>query len=189
MFNLIFARNELMLDEFKTASLLELFWQVLEFNPDQEPDMTTEESKPLLNQVDVSGNPKPGSTSNQGSNVSSPVKKAAPTAAADVIEYRGDGVEIDEEFDNQLKKKMNLFRSIILKYLHEKNPALKFTKEECLRIMAYAGESYFKHLRLYKYVFNNKTASEIKRINFDQDEARNAGSLQQALQISNGRPK
>ena len=189
MFNLIFARNELMLDEFKTASLLELFWQVLEFNPDQEPDMTTEESKPLLNQVDVSGNPKPGSTSNQGSNVSSPVKKAAPTAAADVIEYRGDGVEIDEEFDNQLKKKMNLFRSIILKYLHEKNPALKFTKEECLRIMAYAGESYFKHLRLYEYVFNNKTASEIKRINFDQDEARNAGSLQQTLQISNGRPK
>ena len=72
---------------------------------------------------------------------------------------------------------MNLFRSLILKYLHEKNPALKFTKEECLRIMAYAAESYFKHLRLYEYVFNNKTASEIKRINFDQDEARNAGSL------------
>ena len=31
MFNIIFAKNELMFDEFKTAVLLEIFWQLLEF--------------------------------------------------------------------------------------------------------------------------------------------------------------
>ena len=43
--------------------------------------------------------------------------------------------------------------------------------------MAYAKESYFKHLRLYEYVFNNTTASEIKRLNFDQDIARKPEGL------------
>ena len=46
------------------------------------------------------------------------------------------------------------------------NPALQFSTEESKRILAYANESYFKHLRLYEFVFNNKTASELKRINF-----------------------
>ena len=90
-------------------------------------------------------------------------------------------MEVDKEFEIQLSRKFMLLKNNLFKHLHEKNPALRFSKEECIRIMGYASESYFKHLRLYEYVFNNKTASEIKRINFNQDEARVAGSLSKAL--------
>lgn len=55
--------------------------------------------------------------------------------------------------------------------------------------MAYAKETYFKHLRLYEYVFNNKTASELKRITFKQEEAKVCAPLGNALMISDGRPK
>ena len=76
---------------------------------------------------------------------------------------------------------------MIMAKLHEKNPALKLNKEEAKKIAAYAQESYFKHLRLYEFVFNNKTASEMKNIKFKQDVAKTAGPLTQALQISSGR--
>jgi hypothetical protein len=76
---------------------------------------------------------------------------------------------------------------MIMQKLHEKNPAIKLNKEESKKIAAYGQESYFKHLRLYEFVFNNKTASEMKRINFKQDVAKTAAPLTQALQISSGR--
>ena len=82
------------------------------------------------------------------------------------IEYRGDDIDIEAEFEQTLRHKFALFRSMIMGKLHEKNPALRFNKEECKKIAAYGQESYFKHLRLYEFVFNNKTASEMKRINF-----------------------
>jgi hypothetical protein len=66
---------------------------------------------------------------------------------------------------------------------------LKINAQDAKKIVDYGQNSYFKHLRLYEYVFNNKTASEIKRINFQQEEAKNAMPLQQALQISKGKPK
>jgi len=34
MYNIIFAKNELLFDEFKTAALLDLFWRLLEFEPE-----------------------------------------------------------------------------------------------------------------------------------------------------------
>ena len=71
----------------------------------------------------------------------------------------------------------------------DRNPALKFTKEEAKRILKYAQESYFKHLKLYEFVFNNKTASELKRINFPQESAKQAPALSQALQISHAAPR
>jgi len=54
---------------------------------------------------------------------------------------------------------------------------LKINTQEAKKIVDYGQNSYFKHLRLYEYVFNNKTASEIKRINFQQEEAKNAMPL------------
>lgn len=32
-FNLIFAKNELMFDDYKTALVLQLFWNLIEFDP------------------------------------------------------------------------------------------------------------------------------------------------------------
>jgi len=68
-----------------------------------------------------------------------------------------------------------------MKYIHLKNPALHITKQEAKKIVAYAEESYFKHLRLYEFTFNNKAPSEMKRINFVQEEAIIALPLTQAL--------
>lgn len=34
LYNLIFAKNELLFDNFKTAVLLDLFWKLLEFSVD-----------------------------------------------------------------------------------------------------------------------------------------------------------
>ena len=47
--------------------------------------------------------------------------------------------------------------------------------------MEYAQESYFKHLRLYEFTFNNKAPSEMKSINFTQEAAIVALPLGQAL--------
>ncbi len=59
-----------------------------------------------------------------------------------------------------------MLKRMILSQMHETCVALKFNKEESKRIVEYTHETYFLHLRLYEYVLNNKTASEIKRINF-----------------------
>ena len=40
------------------------------------------------------------------------------------IEYRGDGIEIETQFEGCLNNKFNLFKSLITKYLYEENPAL-----------------------------------------------------------------
>lgn len=34
LYNLIYAKNELLLDDYKSAVLLDKFWRLLEFNPD-----------------------------------------------------------------------------------------------------------------------------------------------------------
>ena len=75
-----------------------------------------------------------------------------------------------------------------MKYVHMKNPALQLNKYEAKRLIEYAKESYFKHLRLYEFVFNNKAPNEVKRITFKEEQARNEMPLATALQISVGRP-
>lgn len=84
------------------------------------------------------------------------------------IEYRGDGLEVETGFEDCLTNKFNLFKTMITKALLCKNPALKLTQEEAKRVVQYTQESYFKHLRLYEFVFNNKQGSELKKINFIQ---------------------
>lgn len=43
-----------------------------------------------------------------------------------------------------------------MEMINEVEPSLKFAVEEIKRIADYAKDSYFKHLRLYDYVLNNK---------------------------------
>jgi hypothetical protein len=38
LYNLEFAKNELTLDDRQSSNVLNLFWQLLEFNPDEETD-------------------------------------------------------------------------------------------------------------------------------------------------------
>ena len=71
------------------------------------------------------------------------------------IQYRGEGIDVDKEFQICLTNKFSLFKGIIMKHIHLKNPAMKLNKQEAARLIEYARESYFKHLRLYEFVFNN----------------------------------
>lgn len=54
------------------------------------------------------------------------------------IEFRGDGIDEDKEFEETLTNKFNLFRNLIMKYIHLKNPALSITKQEAKRLIEYA---------------------------------------------------
>ena len=76
-----------------------------------------------------------------------------------------------------------------MKQLQETVPVIRLSKEEAKRIIKYAQETYFRHMRLYEFVFNNNSENEMKRINFKQEAARTARPLGKALQISEGRPK
>ena len=38
MYNMVFAKNELMFDDIRVSMLLDIFWRLLEFNPDEEPE-------------------------------------------------------------------------------------------------------------------------------------------------------
>lgn len=42
MYNMIYAKNELMFDDFKISVVLDIFWKLLEFNPE---DYSTKKSK------------------------------------------------------------------------------------------------------------------------------------------------
>ena len=97
------------------------------------------------------------------------------------IEYRGDGMDVDQELYEILYNKFALFKTLIMKHVHLKNPAMKLNKHEATRLIEYAKDSYFKHLRLYEFVFNNKAPNEVKRINFIEEQARNEQPLSAAL--------
>lgn len=45
MYNIIFAKNEMMFDDFKIAVVLDIFWKLLEFDPDD----TAQKKKETLN--------------------------------------------------------------------------------------------------------------------------------------------
>ena len=64
-----------------------------------------------------------------------------------------------------------------MRYVFEKVPLLKLEKEIAKRILVYAQDSFFKHLRLYEFVFNNTTANEMKRINFTVETVKTAKPL------------
>ena len=77
--------------------------------------------------------------------------------------------------------KFDLFRHLLFATLNESVVDLKFSGEEVKRIADYAKESYFKHLRLYDYVLNNKQLCEVKRVTINQNEPVLAPSLNEAL--------
>lgn len=77
MYNIIFAKNELLFDNFKISMLVDLFWQLLEFDPEDDSHAHKEE-EPLKTRKSIEG---------QDSQVHSPT-----------IEFRGEDMEVDHEF-------------------------------------------------------------------------------------------
>jgi hypothetical protein len=86
LYNLIFAKNELLFDNIKTSVLLNLFWKLLEFNPDgpqtEEDDDDTFSKK-------------------RGSHFSSDSPKRI-NSDTHMIKYMGDGIgesDIEKQFE------------------------------------------------------------------------------------------
>lgn len=78
-----------------------------------------------------------------------------------------------------LSHKFQILKKLILETID--GTSLQFSQEEARRIADYAKGSYFKHLRLYDYVLNNKQMSEVKRIQLKRNEPKVALSLDVAL--------
>ena len=129
--NLIYAKNELLLTSPKCALLLHQFWRLLEFNPDA-PKGTQDQAE-----------------EEAGSNRVSRMNTANPTD-------QQHAANSEQEFGDLLKHKFDLFKALCMEMINEVEPSLKFAVEEIKRIADYAKDSYFKHLRLYDYVLNNK---------------------------------
>ena len=162
-------------DDFKVAMVCDLFFKLLEFDPDddgQKPESKEDKRQPF--EVETS-------------NKQSPLTANREEGQQQPIEFMGEGIDRDTDFELRLKHKLGLFKTLIMQQIHEPNPVLNINPEDASRIVDYGQRSYFKHLRLYEYVFNNKQASEIKRINFVQEQTIQSGPLQQALCISKGR--
>ena len=133
LYNLIFAKNELLYNDHKCAVLLDLFWKLLEINPEGPTESDTTEDPN------------------------------------------------EDPFHTLLSRKFTLFRGLLLSAISDPLPSLQFTAEEAKRIAAYVHESYFKHLRLYDYVLNNKQLCEVKRIQVHVNEPIIATALTDAL--------
>ena len=80
-----------------------------------------------------------------------------------------------------LKHKFELFKLMMFSLLNEGEKVLRFNQEEVRRTIFYVKGSYFKHLRLYDFVFNNKQLSEVKRITVQLNAPKLAGTLNEAL--------
>ena len=104
MYNIIFARNELMFDDFKIAVVLDIFWKLLEFNPDdsqakkslnqgsaqlkKEPDLNTITPQKEMDAHDHKMFPYQNNNSSQYNSNSK---------NDNGIEYRGEGIDYDQE--------------------------------------------------------------------------------------------
>lgn len=72
-YNMIFAKNELLYDNIKAAMFVDIFWRLLEFDPDSKDDDLHNYNSFKTNKM------------SQGSQMQSPAS----------IEFRGDDLEVD----------------------------------------------------------------------------------------------
>lgn len=77
MFNIIFAKNELLFDQYKTAMLVTILWKLLEYDPNLKLET-----------------PKPDAMRESQHN----------------IEFRGDEMIVDQEFQEKLARKVALLK-------------------------------------------------------------------------------
>ena len=166
LYNLVFAKNELMFSFHKAALLLNLCWRLLEFNPD--PPQIADLLSELGDGTAASGRLNTTSTIGRQKTL----QKAMPTK-----------VDSEKEFANLLAHKFNLFKTLLMESLEEDEKALLLSQEEIRRIADYMKESYFKHLRLYDYALNNKQLCEVKRLTLNVNQPIIATSLGDALQL------
>lgn len=112
-FNLEFAKHDLSLNDQQTANLLQMFWDLIDFDPDQKP-------------AEQNSQPKKSETQEYSDN--------------------------DPNFHQIVVKKFQLFSQLLLDLTNQKERR-GLTKEEAKRVALYTQKTYFKHIRLYDFVF------------------------------------
>ena len=83
-----------------------------------------------------------------------------------------------------LSKKFELFRKLINRMVEHDLERARITTEQACRVAMYAHETYFRHLRLYDFVFKNAKMSEMKRVNITVEEPRCYQDLSHAMMHS-----
>lgn len=131
LYNIIFAKNELMFDEFKVAMMCDMFWRLLEFDPEDDS-----QSKPPTRMSE--GDEHDDRKGLEIVDSAPKADKSRETSAQKLIEFRGDGIEIESEFEIRLKHKINLFKRIVIDRINDSNPALNINVQDAQRITKYA---------------------------------------------------
>ena len=163
-FNLEFCKNELSLSDKQSASVLDMFWSLLEFDPDEKSverdiEMKVDKEETL-----------------QESSLQHPAGK-------DQIAYLGDDVltQEDEAHKQLLKSKFGLFKVGITQVLDHADPDARITIEQARRVTKYAHSTFFRHLRLYDFVLKNTKLSEVKRVYLPIAEPQHGAELSKAM--------
>lgn len=70
----------------------------------------------------------------------------------------------EQELASLLRSKVDLMKRLIESVLEDSDPSARLNGAECRRVIDYAQRTFFKHLRLYDFVFKNAKTSEKKYI-------------------------
>lgn len=75
----------------------------------------------------------------------------------------------DREMSQLLRRKLDLLKVLISKILDCSDIQTRIEVEHAKRIVAYSQRTFFKHLRLYDFVFKNAKLNEQKFIKMALD--------------------
>ena len=96
LYNIVFAKNELMYDEFKVAVIVDIFWRLLEFDPeDPNEKKDKENAKESEDKQDQLLNDR--KSQEDGGN-------------GGEVQFRGDDIDIEKDFEQRLLHKFALFK-------------------------------------------------------------------------------
>ena len=100
LYNLIFCKNELMLDDYKVAVVMDILWKLLEFSPDGNDKID------VKNQEIEAPAPE-GVAKHLDPNNVNPDKAE--------IDFRGDGIDVEREFKAAFDRKFALLKHLIMR--------------------------------------------------------------------------
>lgn len=154
-FNLIFAKEELMLNNRKTAILLNLFWELLIHNNVAYQRQPDENSQRVISSL------------NDGSLLDQKTIESDANRFKSLLLKHSCGKTEDELYDAGIKANVAQMKV--------------FSTEQVKQIVQYAYLAYFDKFNLYKYVFENKKKNEEVKLMVTISEPSRVPPLKEAL--------
>jgi hypothetical protein len=146
------------LSDKRCATLLDLFWRLLEFDPD-EPANKNHAERDDPNEIKTE------------------------TVQFHVDVNKNSDRQEDEQLAKLLRHKVDLLKTLIEAVIDHSDPESRILVEHARRLISYAQSCYFRHLRLYDFVLKNSKTSEKKYIKIPLIEPQLGDSLDQAICI------